>query len=99
MVKYPCTRFGLGTYASRLCSKPNIRRVRFRSQMRESNGDSSVTRWRPRLAPGRPAADARSRAAGSAQPGIAVPSLPIMTGVSPAATATSLAAAALLSGP
>ena len=43
--------------------KPNICRVRLRSQTSESNGESSVTRWRPR----RPAASSAS-AAGSAQP-------------------------------
>src|SRR5580658_4369919 len=56
-------RLGLGTYASRLCSKPNICRVRLRSQISESNGESSVTRFRPRSA-----ARSSASAAGSAQP-------------------------------
>ena len=47
------------------CVKPNICRVRLRSQISESNGESSVTRWRPR----RPA-DSPASAAGSAQPGV-----------------------------
>ena len=71
------------------CVKPNICRVRLRSQISESNGESSVTRWRPR----RPA-DSSASAAGSAQPGVMPEGPSIATGVSPAASAASASSGA-----
>ncbi len=78
IAKYPWIRFCLGTYASSRCVKPKIRSVRARSQIRESNGDSSVVRWRPRTSP--------ASASGSAQAGFAQPST--STGTSPESATT-----------
>ncbi len=60
--------------------KPKIRSVRARSQISESNGESSVVRCRPR--------GSVARAAGSAQAGFSQPAT--VTGTSPdASTAAS----------
>ncbi|CAM5540867.1 hypothetical protein SCYAM73S_03276 [Streptomyces cyaneofuscatus] len=68
----------MGTYASSRCVKPKTRSVRARSQTNESNGDSSVVRWRPR--------GSVASASGSAQAGLAQPST--ATGTRPESATT-----------